>query len=86
MNSLSVSFRDRSSSSDFSRKLFEFGAHAKFLDHLDCSHGVLAVFYNKNFVSGSTFLSYQLRQLLELALVPYFSLKFGFQIVYVWLA
>ena len=27
------------------------------LDHLDCSHGVLAVFYNKIFISGNKFLS-----------------------------
>ena len=45
MNSLSVLFRDGSSSSYFSRKLFEFWAYANILDHLDCSHGALAVFY-----------------------------------------
>ena len=27
------------------------------LDHLDCSHGVLAVFYKKYFISESKFLS-----------------------------
>ena len=37
--------------------MFEFGAYANSLDHLDCRHGVLAVFYNKNFISGSKFLS-----------------------------
>ena len=57
MNSLSVLFRDGSSSSCFSRKLFEFGAHANSVDRMDCSHGVLAVFYNKIFISGSKFLS-----------------------------
>ena len=57
MNSLSVLFRDGSSSSYFSRKLFEFGAYANSPDHLDCSHGVLAVFWNKIFISGSKFLS-----------------------------
>ena len=54
MNSLSVLFRDGSSSSYFSRK-FEFGACANSLDHLDCSHGVLAVFYNTIFISESKF-------------------------------
>ena len=69
MNSLSVLFRDGSSSSYFSRKLFEFAAYVNSPDNLDCSHGVLAVFYNKHFISGSKFLSHQSRQLLELALV-----------------
>ena len=46
MNSLSVFFRDGNSSSYFSRKLFEFWAYANSLDHLDCSHGALAVFSN----------------------------------------
>jgi len=41
----------------FSRKLFEFGAYANSLDHSDCSHGVLAVFYNKIFISEIKFLS-----------------------------
>ena len=45
MNSLSVLFRDGSSSSYCSRKLFEFGAYANSLDHLDCSHCALAVFF-----------------------------------------
>ena len=54
INSLSVLVRDRSSPSYFSRKLFEFGAYANSLDHLDCS---LAVFYNEKFISGSKFLS-----------------------------
>ena len=69
MNSLSVLFRDESSSSYFSRKLFEFGAYANSLDHLDCSRGTLAVFYNKIFILGRKFLSHQWRQLLELELV-----------------
>ena len=45
MNSLSVLFRDGSLSSNFSRKLFEFWVYAIILDHLDCTHGALAVFY-----------------------------------------
>ena len=45
MNSLSVLFRDGSSFSIFSIKLFEFWAYANILDHLDCSHGALTVFY-----------------------------------------
>ena len=57
MNSLSVLFRDESSSSYFSRKLFEFGAYANSVDRLDCSHGVLAVFYKNNFIAESKFLS-----------------------------
>ena len=57
MNSLSVLFRDRSSSSYFSRKLFEFGACVNSVDGLDCSHGVLAVFYKNNFIAESKFLS-----------------------------
>ena len=57
MNSLSVLFQDGSSSSYSSRKLFEFGAYANSLDHLDCSRGTLAVFYNKYFILGSKFLS-----------------------------
>ena len=72
MNSLSVVFQDGSSSCYFSRKLFEFWAHANSLDHLDCSHGSLAEFCNKFFVSGSKFLSRHWRQLLELALVLIF--------------
>ena len=69
MNSLSVLFRDGSSSSYFSRKLFEFGACVNFVDHLDCSYGGLTVFHKKICISGSKFLSHQWRQLLELALV-----------------
>ena len=46
MNSLSVLFRDGNSFSYFSRKLFEIGAYANSLDCLDCSHGILGVFYN----------------------------------------
>ena len=57
INSLSVLVRDRSSPSYFSRKLFEFGVSVNSLDHLDCSHGILAVFYNKKIVSESKFLS-----------------------------
>ena len=55
MNLVEVLFRDRSAPSYFSRKLFEFGAYANSLDHLDRSHGVLAVFCNKKFISGSKF-------------------------------
>ena len=64
MNSLSVLFRDSSSSSCFSRKRFEFWAHANSLDYLDCSDGALAIF-----IEGSKCLSHPWRQLLELALV-----------------
>ena len=59
MNSLSVLFRDGNSSSYFSR-MFEFGAYANSVDRLDCSHGVLAVFYKNNFIiiiAESKFLS-----------------------------
>ena len=66
MNSLSVSFQDGSSCSYFSRKLFEFWAYANSLDHLDFS---LAVFYNKNFISGSKFLYQSMKGMLELVLV-----------------
>ena len=44
MNLLLVLFRDGSSSSYFSRKLFKFRAYASVFDHLDCSHAVLAAF------------------------------------------
>ena len=57
MNALSVLVRDGSSSSYFSRKLFVLGANANFRDHLDCSNGVLAVFYNNIVISGFKFLS-----------------------------
>ena len=57
INSLSVLVRDRSSPSYFSRKLFQLGASANSLDHLHCSHGILAVFYNKIFISESKCLS-----------------------------
>ena len=64
-----VSFiRDGSSSSYFSRKLFEFGAYANSLDHLDCSHNVLAVFYNQILFQEEYFYPHQSMQL-ELALV-----------------
>ena len=54
--SLSVLFRDGSSSAYFSRKLFVFkGAYANSLDHLDCSLAVLAVFYNQIFISERKF-------------------------------
>ena len=44
----------------FSRKLFEFGAYANSLDHLDCSNSVLAVFYNIYFfISGANFSPHQ---------------------------
>ena len=83
MNSLSVSFQDGSSCSYFSRKLFEFWAYANSLDHLDFS---LAVFYNKNFISGSKFLYQSMKAMLELVIVL-FLLATRFQIVYtyVWL-
>ena len=35
----------------FSRKLFEFWAYSNFLDHLDCSHGALAVLYLRKLIS-----------------------------------
>ena len=57
MNSLSVWFWDGSSSSYFLRKLIEFGASANSLDQLDCSHDVLAVFYNNIFISESNIFS-----------------------------
>ena len=57
INSLSVLVPNRSAHSYFLRKLFEFGAYANYLDDLDCSHGVLAVFNNKKIISGSKFLS-----------------------------
>ena len=59
--SLSLFFRDRSSSSYFSRKLFKFGAYANSLDHSDCSHGELALFYNLIFISGCKFLSLSMK-------------------------
>ena len=49
MNLLSVLFQDRSKSSAFLRKLYEFGAYANSLEHLDCNHGILAVFYDEIF-------------------------------------
>ena len=61
--------RDGSSSPYFLRKLFKFWNYANYLDHLDCNHGVLAVFYKKINSTGSKFLSHQRRQLLELVLV-----------------
>ena len=73
MNKLQVLFRDRSSPSYSSRKLFEFRAYADSLDHLDCSHGVLALLCNNFFISGSKCLSHQWRQLLELTLVLFLS-------------
>ena len=65
INSLSVLVRDRSSPSYFSRKLLEFGAYANYLDHLDCSHGVLGVFYNKIFISESKFLSPSMKTIIR---------------------
>ena len=41
--------------------MFEFGAYANYLDNLDCSHSLLAVFYNKFFISGSKILSLSLK-------------------------
>ena len=52
ISSLSNLFQDGSSSSFFLRNLFKFWAYANFLEHLDCSHGALAVF-----IPGSQFLS-----------------------------
>ena len=46
--------QDGSSSSWFSRKLFKY---ANSLDHLDCSHGALAVLYIKFFISVDKWLS-----------------------------
>ena len=69
MNLLSVLFWNGSSSSYFLRKLFELGTYVNSLDHLDCSHGVMAVFCNNCFISGGKYLIHQRRQLLELALV-----------------
>ena len=65
MNSLSVLFRDRSSPSYVLRKLFELGAYANALDYLDCTHGGLAVFYNKIFISGSKFLSPSMKSVVK---------------------
>ena len=64
MKFLSVSFRDGSSSSYFSRKVLEFWAYGNSLHHLDCS---LAVFYNNSF-SGSKFFLPSMRVVLEFAL------------------
>ena len=58
MDQFTVSFSSRQKFTFlFSRKLFEFGAYANSLDHSDCSHGVLAVFYKKKIISDSNFFS-----------------------------
>ena len=49
----------------FSKKLFEFRAYANSLDHLDCSHGVLAEFYNQIFISGRKFLFSSMRAVVK---------------------
>ena len=74
MNSLSVSFWDRSSYSFFLTKLFKSAAYANSLDHLDCRNGALVVFINKNFISGTKFLCHQWRQLLVLACLLFLSI------------
>ena len=51
INSLSVLFRDASYSSNFPRKLFEFWVYANILEHLECSHGALAIFYLRKQIS-----------------------------------
>ena len=84
MNSLSVLFRDRCSPSYFSRTLFKFGASANSLDHLDCSHGILAVFWNKMYSSESKFLSPPMKTVVRTCACAIVFLPFGFQIVYVW--
>ena len=43
------------------RKLFEFGAYRNSLNHLDWSHGVLAVFYNQMFNSQSKFITLSMK-------------------------
>ena len=51
-----VSFISRQNlSSFFFRMLFEFRAHVNSLDHLDCSHGVLAVFHKINLFQEANF-------------------------------
>ena len=62
MISLSVLFHDRTSSFYFLRKLLEFRAFTNSLDHLDCSLGELAVYYDDFLFSGSKVLSHQSRQ------------------------
>ena len=52
MNELSVLFIFL-----FFEEAVEIWPYANSLDHLDCSLGALAVYYNKNFISGSKFLS-----------------------------
>ena len=72
MNSLPIIFRDASSPSYFSRKLFEFGAYANSLDHLDCSHCALAVFIIIFLFQEANFYTQQWTQLLKLTLVLLF--------------
>ena len=55
MNSLSVLFWDRSLSSYFFNKLFEFWAYVNSFYHLDWSHSAQALFCSNFFISGSIF-------------------------------
>ena len=48
-----------------SMNLFEFEAYTNSLDHLDCSHGVLAVFKIKFRTSGSKFISPSMKAVVE---------------------
>ena len=80
--SLSVLFWDECSSSYFSRKLCKFGAYVNSLDHLDCSCGTLAVFYN--LFKEAKFSPINEGSCWNLGLF-YFSWPFAFQIVHVWL-
>ena len=62
---LTVSFISRwKFISYFLRKLFKFGAYANSLDHLDCGHRVLSVFYNK-YISESKILCPSLEAVLR---------------------
>ena len=78
MNWLSVLFQDGSSSSYFTRELFKFGPYANSLDHLNCS---LVEFYNKHFISGSTFLTSSMKGSFWNMLLYYFYWPLWFQIV-----
>ena len=69
MNSLSVLFWDRSLSSYFFNKLFEFWAYVNSLYHLDWSHSALAFFLIKLSFQEGNLSRHQWRQLLELALL-----------------
>ena len=48
-----------------STNLFEFEAYTNSLDHLDCSHGVLAVFIIIFCTSGSKFISPSMKAVVE---------------------